>query len=81
MYGRNGASLLQTLSTTLEINSVQFSKLLGWSISNKCILLRGAQDLEAAMTGSVLLGEDNEEPCHPPAAAKIYYEPVPFSVQ
>ena len=51
MYGRNGASLLQTLLTNLEINSVQLSKL--------CILLRGGQVLEAPMTWSVLLAEDD----------------------
>ena len=43
--------------------------------------VEGGQDLEAAMTRSVLLGEDDKEPCHPPAATKIYYEPVLFSVQ
>ena len=44
--------------------------------------VEGGQDLEAPMTWSVLLEEDNYEPCHPPAAAKIYYEPVLFrSVQ
>ena len=79
MYGRNSTSLLQTLLTNLEINSVQFSNWLAYI--QEVHPAEGGQDLEAAMTGSVLLGEDDEEPCHPPTAAKIYYEPVLFSVQ